>query len=116
MKLEGLDIDWEDEFNGAITVCDEEGIIVCMNKYSIDQFKKYGGAKLIGTSLIDCHPEPSKTKLKRMLNDHSENMYITEKNSIKKIILQTPWNVNGKFRGIVEISFQLDSDLPGFSR
>jgi len=28
MKLEGFDIDWAEEFNGAITVCDRQGIIV----------------------------------------------------------------------------------------
>ena len=111
MKLKGMDIDWENEFNGAITICNKEGTIVYMNQYSIAQFKKYGGAKLIGTSLLDCHKEPSKTKLMQMLNEHSENMYITEKNGNKRMILQTPWKVNGEFCGIVEISFQLDLNM-----
>ena len=31
MKLEGVDVDWAEEFNGAVTVCDREGIIVYMN-------------------------------------------------------------------------------------
>jgi transcriptional regulator with PAS, ATPase and Fis domain len=112
MKLEGVDVDWEEEFNGAITICDRNGIIVYMNQYSINQFKKYGGEKLLGTNLLDCHPEPSKSKLREMLESPGENMYTSEKEGRKKIILQTPWLRKGVFSGVVEISFQLDATMP----
>lgn len=112
MKLKGVDINWAEEFNGAITVCDRDGIIVYMNQYSIKQFEKYGGEKLLGTSLIDCHPEPSKSKLKEMLIQPIENMYTTEKNAVKKIILQTPWMQKGVFSGVIEMSFNLDANMP----
>ncbi len=113
MRLNGIiDVGWAEEFNGAITVCDANAIIVYMNRYSIRQFKKHGGAKLLGSNLLDCHPEPSKTKLKQMLTDHSENMSVSEKNGVKTIYLQKPWKVNGEFRGIVEISFDLPNNLP----
>ena len=116
MNLKGVDVDWAEEFNGAITVCDTEGIIVYMNTYSIKQFKKYGGVKLLGTNLIDCHPEPSKTKLIKMLKDGSENIYTTEKDGVKTLIMQTPWKKDGVFCGLVEISFQLDINMPNFNR
>lgn len=116
MKLKGVDVDWADEFNGAITVCDTKGIIVYMNQYSIQQFQKYGGKKLLGTNLIDCHPEPSKSKLKSMLDNQSDNMYTTEKNGIKTMILQTPWKLNQVFKGLIEISFILDDKMPNFAR
>ena len=45
MKLKEIVVDWAEEFNGAITVCNLKGIIVYMNQFSINQFKKYGGAK-----------------------------------------------------------------------
>lgn len=112
MKLEGVDIDWADEFNGAITVCDREGKIVYMNTFSIGQFKKYGGEKLVGTNLLDCHPEPSKTKLKEMLEKPAENMYTVEKKGVKRFILQTPWMSKGQFSGVVEISFQIAPNMP----
>ena len=67
MIFEGKEVDWAEEFNGAVTVCDKDGIIVYMNQYSIRQFKKYGGKKLLGTNLLDCYPEPSKTKIKKIL-------------------------------------------------
>lgn len=40
MNLEGFDVNWADDFDGAITVCNCEGIIVYMNNYSAIQFKK----------------------------------------------------------------------------
>ncbi len=116
MKLDGVDIDWTDEFNGAVTICDRAGIIVYMNLFSIKQFEKYGGEKLMGTNLLDCHPEPSKTKLKKMLEVPVGNMYTTEKNGVKKIILQTPWMSKGEFSGVVEISFKVDENIPHFIR
>jgi hypothetical protein len=116
MKLENVDVDWADELNGALTVCNLDGIIVYMNQFSIQQFEKYGGARLIGTNLLDCHPEPSKSKLAGMLENPVDNMYTTEKDGIKKIIFQTPWKSNGKTIGIVEISFRLDPEMPHFQR
>ncbi len=116
MKLEGVNINWTEEFNGAITVCDRDGIIVYMNKYSISQFEKYGGKKLLGTNLLDCHPEPSKSQLINMLKKPNENMYTSEKNGVKKIILQTPWMSEGEFLGLVEISFNLDAKMPNHFR
>ena len=116
MNLKSIDVDWAEEFNGAITVCDVDGIIVYMNKYSIKQFKKYGVVKLIGSNLIDCHPEPSKSKLKEMLVEQSENIYSTEKNGVKTMMIQTPWKKNGVFCGLVEISFQVDLNMPEYKR
>ena len=111
-----MELNWMDEFKGAITICNLDGIIVYMNKASIVQFEKYGGKKLIGSSLVDCHPEPSKSKLVEMLKQPTENTYTTEKNGIKKIIIQTPWMENHEFKGIVEISFELPNPTPHFVR
>ena len=116
MNLGGIDVDWEEEFNGAITVCDGKGIIVYMNKLSIEQFAKYGGEALIGTNLLDCHHEPSRTKLLEMLKTPLENMHNTEKAGRKKMIVQKPWMQDGVFCGIVELSFYLNSDLINFVR
>ena len=87
MKLKEIEVDWAEEFNGAITVCNLDGIIVYMNQHAINQFKKYGGAKLLGTNLMDCHSKPSRIKLAEMLENPMENMYTTEKNKVKTIIL-----------------------------
>lgn len=116
MNLKGVVVDWAEEFNGAITVCNKEGIIVYMNHYSIKQFEKYGGAELLGTNLLDCHTESSKSKLVKMLENPSENIYTILKDGVKKIIYQTPWREKGFIKGIIEISFQLVPGMPEFIR
>ena len=104
-------IDWADELSAAVTVCDLKGILVYMNKLAIEQFQKYGGERLIGNSLIECHPEPSRSKLLKMLAEPTENIYTTEKNGLRKIIAQKPWMQDGVFSGIIEISFELPNDM-----
>jgi hypothetical protein len=54
---------WVQEFPGAVTVCDRDGIILAMNNKSARTFENDGGAALIGSSLFGCHPEPARTKL-----------------------------------------------------
>jgi hypothetical protein len=107
---------WKDGVNFAITVCDAEGRILEMNAKSSATFAKSGGGSLIGKSLIDCHPEPSKTKVRKMLAEPFTNAYTIEKNGVKKLIYQTPWLQDGKPAGLVELSLVLPADLPHFVR
>lgn len=111
MGKKGLGINWAEGFNGAITVCDRAGVIVYMNGCSARQFAKRGGEKLIGANLLDCHPEPAKTKLKQMLEKPIENTYTVEKHGKKKIIVQKPWMHNNDFKGVVEISFEIPTNM-----
>lgn len=107
---------WIREFNGAITVCDKQGIILQMNDKALKTFEKYGGTELIGKSLFDCHPEPSKTILKEMLNNEKANSYTIEKNGVKKLIYQAPWYEEGKYMGFVELSLEIPMEMPHFIR
>lgn len=100
----------------AFTVCDKTGIVIDMNVNAEKIFESDGGRALIGTNLIDCHPEPSRTKLKDMLAGEVTNTYTIEKNGKKKIIHQTPWYDNGEYKGFVEISFELPDNMPHFIR
>ncbi|MEI6122648.1 MAG: diguanylate cyclase [Bacteroidota bacterium] len=108
--------DYFKETRFAVTICDEKGIIIYMNDKSVKTFEKYGGAALVGQSLLDCHPEPSKSILADMLITHNENSYTIEKNGIKKIIHQTPLFVDGKFSGYIELSIEIPMDMPHFIR
>ncbi|MBI5020692.1 MAG: PAS domain-containing protein [Ignavibacteriales bacterium] len=107
---------WVNEFPGAVTVCDENGIILEMNEKAIKTFESDGGAKLIGTNLIECHPEPSRSKLIELLKTQRRNVYTIEKNGIKKIIYQSPWYTDGKYSGLVELSLEIPFELPHFVR
>ncbi len=107
---------WVAEFTGAVTICDVDGVILAMNEKAIKTFEKDGGAALIGTNLIDCHPEPSRSKVKRMLVTRESNSYTIEKNGTKKLIYQQPWYEEGEYRGLVELSLEIPQEMPHFVR
>ena len=110
------DIPWLKEFPGDITVCDAAGVILDMNDGAAKTFAKDGGRNLIGTNLLDCHPEPSRTKVREMLASGQVNAYTIEKDGVKKLIYQAPWYQEGEYRGLVEVSLPLPDPLPHFVR
>jgi len=111
-----IDPDWVRGFPAAITVCDENGIIVAMNDRSAASFAKDGGRDLIGRNLLDCHPEPARSQVREMLSHQRANVYTIEKKGVKKLIYQSPWYQDGRFAGLVEIILELPSELPHFVR
>ena len=109
-------IDWSREFPGAVTICDLNGIVLEMNEKSERIFEKYGGKSLIGKSLLDCHPEPARSKLVQLLETGACNVYTTEKGGVKKLIYQAPWYLDGKRNGMVELSLEIPAAVPHFLR
>lgn len=107
---------WLEEFPGAITVCDAHGIILEMNDRAAQSLQKDGGRALIGCSMLDCHPEPALSKVKKMLETQQPNIYTIEKQGIHKLIYQSPWFEGGEFRGFVELSLEIPADMPHFIR
>ncbi len=85
------------EFAGAIVVCDTKGIILEMNDQAIRANQDAGGKKLIGINLLDCHPEPSRSKVVQLLESQQANAYTIQKDGKKKLIHQTPGYKNGKY-------------------
>jgi transcriptional regulator with PAS, ATPase and Fis domain len=108
--------DWVKEFPGDITVCDPRGIILEMNEKAARSLEVEGGRKLIGSNLLDCHPEPARSKLEGMLAACKTNIYTIEKKGIKKLIYQTPWYQNGVYAGFLELSLEIPFDMPHFIR
>lgn len=106
--------------NVAITVCDADANILDMNQHSADVNSH--GHKIIGNNLMDCHPEPAKTKLKGLLAEQKLNAYTIEKTlpdggKVKKLIYQTPWfKEGGAFGGLIEYSIEIPFDMPHFVR
>ncbi len=108
---------WLDQDEAAITICDLKGIVVYMNEKSKRSFAKYDDSgDLTGSSLVECHPEPSRTKLLGMLKEPLTNVYTIEKSGIKKIIRQSPWFRDGEFSGVVEMSFEIPDVMAHHSR
>jgi transcriptional regulator with PAS, ATPase and Fis domain len=108
--------EWFDSLGASITVCDEKGIISYMNEKAAESLSKYGGFKLLGSNLLDCHNEDSRKIIQEMLENASENIYTTEKNGIKKFICQKPVFEKGKFAGIIEITMALPKEMKHFNR
>lgn len=99
---------WMDAFDGAITLCDTNFTIIYMNNRSVEEFEKYGGAKLLGTNLLECHNSQSVEKIKEILETGISNSYIKEKsNGRRKVIHQSVWKEQDEVKGLVEISFYL---------
>jgi transcriptional regulator with PAS, ATPase and Fis domain len=108
--------DWWNGIKAAVTVCDNDGIILDMNEAAAGAFSGDGGRQLVGKSLMECHPEKAREKLRTLLETESVNAYTIEKNGIKKLIYQLPWYKNGKFAGLVEFSLPIPFEMPHFIR
>jgi transcriptional regulator with PAS, ATPase and Fis domain len=104
--------DYFREFNAAVTVCDTEGIVIWMN----DKSKLVNHGDFTGKNLLDCHPEPAKTKLLDLMKNQHTNVYTIEKGDIKKMIYQSPWYESGIYAGIVELSMEIPFEAPHYIR
>jgi hypothetical protein len=107
---------WIKEFPAAITVSDPDGIILDMNDKAARSMEKDGGRALIGKNMLDCHPDPARGKLERLMDERKANPYTIEKNGIKKFIYQSPWFKEGVYAGFIEISFEIPFEMPHFIR
>jgi PAS domain-containing protein len=108
--------EWLDAIPGAVTVCDPRGVVVEMNEAAARGFAKDGGRGLIGRSLLDCHPEPARGKVARLLETRRPNVYTIEKNGARRLVYQAPWLRAGEFAGLIEIVLDLPADVPHFVR
>ena len=51
----------------AVVLCDLDHIIVYMNPAAKERYGKWGGAALVGKSLLDCHNEKSRETIIRVV-------------------------------------------------
>ena len=107
---------WLEGLGAAVTATDREGTIVAMNGASRELFAKDGGGALVGRSVFDCHEEPARTRTRALYDAAAPNHYTIRKGGRRKIVHQIPWFENGRFAGVVEISFPIPEELPEFDR
>lgn len=105
-------LNWPNNLDFAITICDTAGTILYMNEKSQKVFERWGGKELIGKNLFECHSDNSVKMIKEMIANGKSNTYTIEKNGIKKLIHQTPWYSNGRVAGMVEISIETPEEMP----
>ncbi len=108
--------EWVGELPISVTVCDRRGIILEMNDQADEVFKKEGGQKLVGSNVLDCHPEPARSRLQKLLESGERNVYMILKKGQRKMIYQVPWFREGSYQGFVELAMEVPDDIPTFLR
>ena len=108
------EFEWVKNFTAAITVCDQDGIVIYMNEKACKTFDKAGEKSMIGQSLFPCHKPESAEKIKYMLENNTTNNYTIEKMA-SKTYLSKPM-VGGKVAGMVEISMEIPFEMPNYKR
>jgi len=109
-------LQWLDGVNVSVVACDTAGVCIYMNERASQSFAKDGGRALLGRSLLDCHPEPARSRLLEQLRTPGANSYTVEKAGKKKLVHQTPFFRDGVFAGVVEMVIELPVSLPHFVR
>lgn len=107
-------LEYFNEVPYSVTICDKDGKILEMNDMAVNVLSH--GQQIIGQNLLDCHPEPARTKLEEMLKNHNVNAYTIEKNGKKKLVYQSPWFKDGEFAGYIELSMEIPMEMPHYVR
>jgi transcriptional regulator with PAS, ATPase and Fis domain len=107
---------WYKVFPGSMTATNEKGEIIEMNDASAKMFKKDGGYQLVGRNVFTCHKEPTQSKVRKIYETHSFNIYSITKNGKKQLVYQAPYFVAEKFSGIVELVLDLPDEIPHYDR
>jgi transcriptional regulator with PAS, ATPase and Fis domain len=107
---------WLDGIAVAAIVCDRQGRCLYLNQHAAGVFAKDGGRELVGSNLLDCHPEPARQAFAVQLASPSPNTYTIEKHGVRKLIHQIPWFADGEFAGVVELSLELPATMRHFVR
>jgi transcriptional regulator with PAS, ATPase and Fis domain len=107
---------WVKELPADIMVCGADGIILEMNAKAESLFAADGGRGLLGSNVLDCHPEPSRAKLEEMMDKQISNVYYNTENGEKRFFYQAPWYKDGQYAGFVKISFEVPKEVQHFLR
>jgi len=100
----------------AITVCDVHANIIAMNPAAHRRYSRQGGLALIGTSLLNCHPEHAQRRILNLLADDATNSSIVEAGGKATLLHQATWHDQGAVAGLIEFCIPLPADLLRYAR
>jgi PAS domain-containing protein len=103
---------WAEGVPYALTVCDNDGVVIWMNDAAARHYARFGGKDRIGRSMLDCHPEPARKIVQRMLAEPGVNVYTIEKAGRRTLVYQTTWYADGEPGGLVEALLDLPDSFP----
>jgi len=114
--VRGSQLEWFEQLPCSVTVCDKEYTILYMNSKAAEANSNNRDKSLIGRSLMDCHPLKAQRRLRKVMASGKPNVYTTEKKGSKKMVYQCHWKKGGRIGGLVELTFELPSDVPNLVR
>ena len=96
-----------DQDRAAVVICNLKHEIIYMNQAAILNYEKWGGDKLIGKSLLDCHNQESREKIQKVIewfeSDESHNIVYTFHNEKQnKDVYMVALRDGGKLIGYYE--------------
>ena len=91
----------------AVVICDLEHEIIYMNPAAVLNYEKWGGDKLIGRSLMECHSQESREKIQQVVDwfaaDEKHNIVYTHHNEKQnKDVYMVALREEGKLIGYYE--------------
>ena len=92
----------------AVVICDLEHTIIYMNPTAIRRYDRWGGAALLGKSLLACHNEKSRGMIEKVVDwfraDAAHNLVYTSHNEKenKDVYMVALRNDSGKLIGYYE--------------
>ena len=92
-----------------IAVNDEMGALYTLLE-SLPTLLTPDGRDLIGLNVLDCHPEPARSLLQKMMAEELKHVYTIDKKGKKKLIYQIPWYQDGEYAGFIELSMILPDE------
>ncbi len=63
-----------DQDRAPVVICDLNHVIVYMNPVAEKNYEKWGGADLVGKSLMDCHNEKSREAIEKVVEWFKESV------------------------------------------
>ena len=96
-----------DQDRCAVVICSLEHEIIYMNSAAVLYYEKWGGEKLIGRSLLECHNQESREKIQQVVNwfreEDSHNIVYTFHNEKQnKDVYMVALREEGKLIGYYE--------------
>ena len=96
-----------DQDRAAVVICNLEHEIIYMNPAAVHNYEKWGGDKLIGRNLLDCHNPESVEQIKKVVEwfaaDDSHNIVYTSHNEKQnKDVYMVALRENGQLIGYYE--------------
>lgn len=96
-----------DQDRAAVVICNLEHEIIYMNPAAVRNYEKWGGDRLLGKSLLDCHNPESVKRIKKVVDwfaaDESHNIVYTFHNEKQnKDVYMVALRDEGKLIGYYE--------------